>query len=150
VTTKLTTTLLVFSILALSSCNDKSNTAIASVKIGTQVWTTKNLDVSIFRNGEPIPEIESQKEFAQAGMNGKPACCCKTGDPKGVKYGKFYNWYAVNDSRGLAPQGWHIPSDKEWRVLINYFGGNQLAGEKMRSRKDWCRGDNWDANDSSI
>lgn len=52
-------------------------------------------------------------------------------------YGYLYNWYAVNDSRGLAPEGWHIPSDEEWQILIDYLGGDKVAGGKMKSLNHW-------------
>ncbi|HSY75833.1 MAG TPA: fibrobacter succinogenes major paralogous domain-containing protein [Bacteroidia bacterium] len=111
------------------------------VQIGTQVWTTENLDVSTFGNGDTIPEIEDQKEFYKAGLLGKPAWCYYNGDSSNrSKYGKLYNWYAVHDSRGLAPKGWHIPSDSEWTILTNYLGGDKIAGRKMRAKE--FNGDN--------
>jgi uncharacterized protein (TIGR02145 family) len=52
------------------------------------------------------------------------AWCYYENDAKnGVKYGKLYNWYAVNDARGLAPAGWHVPTDYEWEVLSTFLGG---------------------------
>ncbi|HTA84193.1 MAG TPA: fibrobacter succinogenes major paralogous domain-containing protein [Bacteroidia bacterium] len=110
--------------------------------IGTQIWTSKNLDVSKFRNGDPIPEIESPKEFYQAGLDGKPAWCYYNGDASNEKkYGKLYNWYAAHDSRGIAPQGWHVPTDKEWSTLNNYLGGNAVAAKKVKTAIGW-NGDN--------
>jgi uncharacterized protein (TIGR02145 family) len=47
-------------------------------------------------------------------------------------YGRLYNWYAVNDSRGLTQPGWHIPSDAEWNSLQTYSGGPSAAGRKMK------------------
>ena len=80
-----------------------------SVRIGDQEWMTRNLDVDRFRNGDLISNIESDKEWEEAGENGQPAWCYYDNDPEyGKKYGKLYNWYAVNDPRVLAPQGWHI------------------------------------------
>ena len=108
------------------------------ITIGTQVWTSKNLDVSTFRNGEPIPEAKSVKEWKKAGENKQPAWCYNDNDPNnGEKYGKLYNWYAVNDSRGLAPKGYHIPSGEEWTVLTDFLGGEINAGHKMKSKTGW-------------
>jgi uncharacterized protein (TIGR02145 family) len=59
-------------------------------------------------------------------------------------YGKLYNWYAVNDPRGLAPEGYHIPSDAEWSVLTEYLGGEQIAGFKMKSTTGWANNGNGD------
>ncbi len=109
-----------------------------SIKIGNQTWMTSNLNVSTFRNGEAIPEAKTNEEWKRAGKNKQPAWCYYDNDPKnGAKYGKLYNWYAVNDPRGLAPLGWHVPTDEEWTLLSDYLGGNDLAGKKMKSTSGW-------------
>ncbi len=103
-----------------------------TVTIGNQTWMTKNLDVSTFRNGDTIPEIKDGYEWERAGKEGRPAWCYYDNDTSyGRRYGKLYNWYAVNDPRGLAPVGYHIPSDQEWTMLTDYLGLN--AGSKMKS-----------------
>ena len=109
-----------------------------TVTIGTQTWTVLNLDVATFRNGEIIPEAKTDEEWSAAGINEQPAWCYYENDPKnGTKYGKLYNWYAVNDSRGLAPTGYHIPTDEEWTVLSTFLGGEDVAGKKMKSTSGW-------------
>jgi uncharacterized protein (TIGR02145 family) len=109
-----------------------------TVRIGTQVWMTKNLDVSTFRNGDPIPEAKTDEEWKKAGENKQPAWCYYNNDPgNGEKFGKLYNWYAVNDSRGLAPVGYHIPSDAEWTTLIDFSGGESVAAIKMKNTSGW-------------
>jgi uncharacterized protein (TIGR02145 family) len=109
-----------------------------SVTIGNQIWMTKNLDVSTFRNGDPIPEAKTEEEWYLAGQNGEPAWCYYDNDPtNGEKYGKLYNWYAVNDPRGLAPEGWHVPNDSEWTNLVTFLGGEDLAGAKMKTPLGW-------------
>jgi uncharacterized protein (TIGR02145 family) len=114
-----------------------------SVTIGKQVWMTRNLNVSSFRNGDPIPHAKTDEEWQRAGQKGQPAWCYCNNDPaNGEKYGKLYNWYAVNDPRGLAPKGWHIPSGREWTVLTNYLGGAKEAGTKMKSKQGWPKGGN--------
>jgi uncharacterized protein (TIGR02145 family) len=103
-----------------------------TVTIGTQVWMNKNLDVATFRNGEPIPEAKTDEEWKRANDLKQPAWCYYDNDPKnGTKYGKLYNWYAVNDARGLAPSGYHVPTEAEWAILTDSLGRN--AGEKMKS-----------------
>ncbi|MFN5183244.1 MAG: fibrobacter succinogenes major paralogous domain-containing protein [Bacteroidota bacterium] len=110
----------------------------SSVTIGKQVWMTENLSVDKFRNGDPIKHAKTDKEWKMAGENKQPAWCYYSNNPKnGVSYGKLYNWYAVNDSRGLAPKGWHIPTDDEWTALTDYLGGEEKAGDKMKSEKGW-------------
>jgi uncharacterized protein (TIGR02145 family) len=95
-----------------------------SVTIGKQVWMTKNLEVDEFRNGDPIPQAKSAAQWVKAGENHQPAWCYYKNNPKnGKKYGKLYNWYAVNDPRGLAPKGWHIPRGQECKELLYNLGG---------------------------
>jgi uncharacterized protein (TIGR02145 family) len=114
-----------------------------TVRIGTQTWAVANLNVSTFRNGDSIPEAKTNKEWVAAGESGKPAWCYYNNDPKiGQIYGKLYNWYTVNDPRGLAPEGWSLPSDADWAKLINYLGGPGPAGSKMKSTSRWNEGSN--------
>jgi len=109
-----------------------------TVTIGTQTWTTKNLDVATFRNGEAIPQAKTDEEWKAAGKNKQAAWCYyENNSENGTKYGKLYNWYAVNDARGLAPAGWHIPTVEEWTVLSTFLGGEDVAGEKMKSTSGW-------------
>ena len=111
-----------------------------TVTIGNQTWTTKNLDVATFRNGDAIPQAKTNEEWKAAGENKQPAWCYYDNDVKnGPKYGKLYNWYAVKDARGLAPAGYHIPTDDEWIVLENSLGDD--IGKKMKSSTGW-NGDN--------
>jgi len=101
---------------------------IASVRIGTQRWMVKNLDVSRYRNGDKIPQVKRKADWAALTTG---AWCWHNNDSAtGAVYGKLYNWYAVNDPRGLAPAGWHIPSDAEWDTLSTYLGNN--AGGKLK------------------
>ena len=83
-----------------------------NVAICSQVWMNKNLDVSTYRNGDPIPNVTDPAIWAGLTTG---AYCYYNNDSAtyAVVYGKLYNWYAVNDPRGLAPIGWHVPSDVE-------------------------------------
>ena len=111
-------------------------TAPSEIKVGDQIWMTRNLDVDTFRNGDPIPEAKSFEEWENAGDNKRPVWCYFNNDPaNGVTYGKLYNWFAVADPRGLAPEGWHIPSDAEWTRLNNQLGSS--AGKKIKSESGW-------------
>lgn len=108
------------------------------IKIGTQTWMIKNLNIETFRNGEPIPEVKSADEWESKGENGKPAWCYYDNDPSnGGKFGKLYNWHAVNDYRGLAPMGWKIPSKKDWNILIKNLRDKGVAGNAMKSTELW-------------
>ena len=127
---------------------NKLDTLPETVKIGNQKWTSRNLDVITYRNGDPIRHTQTPEEWKDAASNGEGAWCYYNHDPKnGEIYGKLYNWYCVNDARGLAPEGFHIPSDNEWTALTKYLGGEQIAGIKMKGRTGWSN--NGNGNDSS-
>jgi uncharacterized protein (TIGR02145 family) len=117
-----------------SSCNDKTTNPepanYESIKIGRQVWMVKNLDVDHYRNGDAIPQVTDGVEWLKLKTG---AWCYYNNDPTiGAIYGKLYNWYAVNDPRGLAPKGWHVASKEEWDTLSNYLGGDLVAGGKLK------------------
>lgn len=135
---------LILTLLIVSGCI----TYAQNIAIGTQVWMNKNLDVSTFRNGDQIPQAKTNEEWKKAGENKQPAWCYYENAPaNGAKYGKLYNWYAVIDSRGLAPVGYHIPTDEEWTILTDYLGGEEKAGAKMKSKNGW--NDNGNGTNSS-
>ena len=104
-----------------------------SVLIGGQYWMDKNLDVTTYRNGDPIPYVTDSTLWANTTAG---AWCYYNNDPaNGSLYGKLYNWYAVKDSThgGLAPLGWHIPTDGDWTTLTTtILGGITVAGGKMK------------------
>jgi uncharacterized protein (TIGR02145 family) len=109
------------------------------VTICDQTWTQTNLNVSKYRNGDVIPQVTNPTEWAN--LTTGAWCYYNNDSANGTIYGKLYNWYAVNDSRGLAPSGWHIPSDAEWNTIINCIDPNanigntfyNVAGGKMKS-----------------
>jgi uncharacterized protein (TIGR02145 family) len=95
---------------------------IKEVKIGDQIWMTENLNVDHYRNGDPIPEVKDPVEWAKLKTG---AWCYYDNEPEnGKKYGKLYNWYAVNDPRGLEPEGWHVPTNTEFDKLREVVNGN--------------------------
>lgn len=91
-------------------------------EIDSQKWMRLNLQTSFFRNGELIKQAKTESEWLWATENKVPAWCYYNQDPaNGPKYGYLYNWYAINDPRGLAPKGWKIPSQQEYQKLVDYF-----------------------------
>ncbi len=119
-----------------------------TVKVGSQEWLSKNLNVDHFINGDPIQKIKTPEEWQAAADNKQPAWCYSNNDSlSGTKYGKLYNWYAVHDPRGLAPKGMHLPSDGEWTLLVSYLGGEDIAGVALKSKVGW--GINDSGNNSS-
>ena len=93
------------------------NINLTSITIGTQIWSAKNLEVTQYLNGDPIPQVSNPQEWATLTTG---AWCWYDNDSttNAPVYGKLYNWYAVNDSRGLAPDGWHLPSENDWNKLV--------------------------------
>jgi len=104
-----------------------------TVKIGKQVWMAENLDVETYRNGDSIPQVKSPEAWEK--LKTGAWCYFENKTEYGLKYGKLYNWYAVNDPRGLAPEGFHIPSDKEWEQLNADV--EEEVGASLKSKKGW-------------
>lgn len=118
-----------------------ANSNSAEIKIGNQTWMSKNLEVTVFRNGDEIPEVKTNKAWKEAAKAKQPAWCYyENEEAMGVKYGKLYNWYAVMDPRGLAPDGWQIPSQKDWDVLVSALGKEN--GIQLKSEQGWMDGGN--------
>jgi uncharacterized protein (TIGR02145 family) len=146
--------LITFLSLFLMSCgtspkkNDKAGfNDIPEVQIGDQVWMARNFDGVTFENGDSIPHVKSTEEWVQAGKDAKPAWCYYENDTSfGRKYGRIYNWYAVNDPRGFCPKGWHVPTNDEWIVLENFLGSSE-AGLRLKCNADLNK--NGIGNDSS-
>lgn len=110
-----------------------------TVVIGNQVWNTHNLRVSTFRNGDTIFHAKTNWEWRKAGQERRPAWIYYSvgGEEWTSERGKYYNWFAVNDPRGLAPIGGHIPSSEEWKILITYLGGQELAVPLLKYQEGW-------------
>jgi uncharacterized protein (TIGR02145 family) len=110
---------------------ETSFTTSNDITIGNQVWSSSNLNVSRYRNGDIIPQVTNNSDWQNLTTG---AWCWYNNDSVtyAATYGKLYNWYAVNDLRGLAPLGWHIPTDAEWTILTDYLGGTIVAGGKMK------------------
>jgi uncharacterized protein (TIGR02145 family) len=109
-----------------------------AVMIGDQIWSSENLNVEFFANGDPIPEAKTYKEWERAVNKKQPAWCYYNNNPaNGRTYGKLYNWYAVIDPRGVCPNEWHPPSDHEWSVVTSSLGGEMVAGTKIKSVDAW-------------
>jgi uncharacterized protein (TIGR02145 family) len=117
-----------------------STAQLPSVTIGTQIWSSTNLDVNTYRDGTPIPQVTDQTQWVN--LTTGAWCYYNNTTANGTTYGKLYNWYAVagihdtdpsTPNKILAPTGWHVPSDVEWTTLTTFLGGEQVAGGKMKS-----------------
>jgi len=114
---------------------DVDGNVYETVTNGNQNWTKSNLIVSHYRNGDIIPQVSDTSTWANLTTGAR--CYydntfngCTPGHP-----GKLYNWYAVNDPRGIAPEGFHIPSNEEWDLLTNFLSTrlpNESVGDNMK------------------
>jgi uncharacterized protein (TIGR02145 family) len=130
-------------IILIAACNKSSTTATippltdidgnvyGTVKTCTQIWMKQNLNTSHYRNGDPIPKVTDTTAWNALNTG---AWCWYNNDSAtyAATYGKLYNGYAINDPRGIAPVGWHLPSDAEWTILENCLGGFSVAGGAMK------------------
>ena len=124
--------------------NDSNVVSIPSITIGTQTWTLKNLDVAVYNDGTPIPEVTDPAKWAT--LTTGAWCYFKNDSANGATYGKLYNWYAIagiwNEAsktdetrrKNLSPLGYHIPTDNECIILATYLGGEAVAGGKMKEK----------------
>ena len=101
-----------------------------TVKIGNQIWMAENLNISHYRNSDPIPQVQDNKEWGK--LTSGAWCYYKNDKICGEVYGKLYNWYTVIDARGISPEGWHVPTENEMTILFNFLGGIGIAGDKLK------------------
>ena len=102
------------------------------VNICNKQWTAKSLEVTHYRNGDTIPQVQDPVTWSN--LTTGAWCYYQNNTSNGPVYGKLYNWYAVNDPRGLAPAGWHIPSNSEWQSLADTcLGGFATAAGKIKT-----------------
>ncbi len=101
-----------------------------TVRIGTQVWMAENLKVTHYRNGEAIPNVTDQGSWQNLATDAQ----CVYGNSKTNldDYGRLYNWYAIANSRNIAPDGWHVPTYDDCSTLVAYLDGYQVAGGKLK------------------
>ena len=101
-----------------------------TVRIGDQIWMTENLKVTHYRNGDLIPTGYNDEEWANLNVG---AYCFYNDDPKNIDiYGNLYNEYTVEDRRGIAPKGWHVPSAEEWIKLVELNCPNESKAPQWR------------------
>ncbi|MFH1050753.1 MAG: FISUMP domain-containing protein [bacterium] len=126
----------------------KSNDFDLTVLKNSQVWMEGNLDVSTYRNGDPIPEVSDPTEWLNLRTG---AWCYYDNDPLlGQIYGKLYNWYAINDPRGIAPEGYHIPElFYDWTNLAYNWGNQDVSGGYLKAISSYWTEPNVGANNES-
>ena len=113
---------------------DIDNNTYATVIIGEQEWMSENLRTTRYSNGDEMHFVE---EYSQLTNLDTGAYFWPYFNNNYENYGRFYNNYVVADSRNVCPIGWHVPTLSEWNILVDYIGGEDIAGEKMKSNKYW-------------
>jgi uncharacterized protein (TIGR02145 family) len=101
-----------------------------TITIGTQIWMVENLKTTKYRNGDTIPNVSDSVEWINLTSGGY--CNYNNDTNYSTIYGHLYNWLAINDSRKIAPLGWHVPSDEDWSVLETFLGDQGTAGGKLK------------------
>lgn len=112
----------------------------SDLTIDSQIWQKCNLNVTTYRNGDPITEVTDPT--AWAGLTTGAWCHYANDTANGVVYGKLYNWYALNDPRGIGPIGYHVPTKVEFTTLTTFLGGTGIAGGKLKLAQESCY---WDS-----
>ncbi len=103
-----------------------------TVQIGSQCWMQQNLKTTKFRNGDPIPYVYDPHIWEE--LTSPAFVWYENNIFWKDLYGGLYNFYTVEDSRGICPVGWHVPSEQEWQTLLNFAGGiNAPTGNKLKS-----------------
>jgi uncharacterized protein (TIGR02145 family) len=129
---------------------DIDNNTYKTIKIGTQWWMAENLKVTHYRNGDAIPNVTD----GYAWSNLTTGAYCEYNNDANIvaTYGRLYNWHAAGDSRHIAPTGWHVPSDSEWQTLVDYLGGDSVAGGRMKETgiKHWMSANSGATNESGF
>jgi uncharacterized protein (TIGR02145 family) len=114
-----------------------TNQKLSEVKIKKRTWAKENLRVTSFRNGDAIQEAKTDKEWKEAHKKKKPAFCYFRNDTtKDV----LYNWWAIEDERGLAPEGWKVPDENDFYELVKDLGGDEKAFHSLKAKSDWEEG----------
>lgn len=113
-----------------NTVTDVDGNVYKTVKIGNQIWMAENLRVTHYRDGAAIPNVTSNS--AWAALTTGAYCDYNNNIVNGSIYGHLYNWFAISDSRNIAPEGWHVPTNAEWTTLINSIGGTSFAGGKLK------------------
>jgi uncharacterized protein (TIGR02145 family) len=137
--------LLSFSSSYFSQSNDsftdkRNGKTYKTVTIDGITWMAENLNVVTFNNGDTIIEAKTKKEWQNARKNKIPAWCFyENFNENSTKNGRLYNFYALNDERGIAPEGWEIPSIKEFMRNENQLFNTEFKNGITLSGMRWGR-----------
>ncbi len=111
------------------ACTDTDGNNYPVILIGTQTWMVENLKTTKYNDGILIPNLTDNAGWMS--LTTGAYCWYDNSITNKAKYGALYNWFAVSTEK-LAPIGWHVPTDAEWITLIDYLGGENVAGGKLK------------------
>jgi uncharacterized protein (TIGR02145 family) len=117
--------------LIYDTIKDIDGNTYKTIQIGNQTWMAENLRTTKYRNGVSLPNIKNNTDWKN--IDSGAYCFYDNNINNDCPYGKLYNWYAVNNSNKICPEGWHIPSTGEWQNLIIFLGSNDVASGKLKS-----------------
>ena len=130
---------------------DIDNNIYYSILFGNQEWMGSNLKVTRYGNGDLIGTTSPVTLDIRSETNPEYQWVYNGDENAVINYdGRLYSWYAATDSRKLCPEGWHLPGDEEWTVLINYLGGEAVAGGKMKTVHHWMNPNTGATNESGF
>lgn len=116
-----------------STMNGNDGKVYQTVKIGDQWWMAENLRETQYRNGEPIPEVTGADSW-DALLTGARCAYNNDENNESDSYGYLYNWHAIGDSNNIAPSGWHVPTEEEWKTLEIFLGMSETEAEETGFR----------------
>jgi len=131
--------------VSYGTMTDQDGIVYKTVTIGTQTWMAENLRTTKYRNGESIPNVTDNYGWAVLITGAYCSYDNTVNNDEIAIYGRLYNWYAIADSRNIAPKGWHVPSKDEWATLTSYLEGNYGPSGKMKEAgtTHWSAPNGW-------
>lgn len=126
--------------LLFTCCTTSNNNTVRDIDgheypiitIGKQIWMAENLRVTRYRNGDTIPLITDTAAWSACT---KGAYCNYNNDTGNIAtHGRLYNWHAINDSRKIAPEGWHIPTDEEIATLVAWLEKDTASADTIKAK----------------
>ena len=120
--------------LTYGSITDQEGNVYKTITIGSQEWMAENLKTSIYLNGDAIPVVTDNGQWSDLVSGAR--CYYNNDNQNDCPYGMLYNWYAVSDVRNVCPTGWHVPTDEDWSLIINYLDPNALGGNNSNNAGD--------------
>jgi uncharacterized protein (TIGR02145 family) len=119
-------------VIRIGTVIDIDGNTYMTVKIGNQWWMAENLKVTHYRNGDPIPNVTNISQWSS--LSTGAYCAYANNECNADTCGYLYNWYTVNDIRNIAPTGWHVPTDEEWKILEKYLGMSRSEADDTGNR----------------